>query len=381
MMTVPRFAVRALVARLGRRAAACAGLCLPFVAGVADAEHVFDVPSRSVSTQRPQIFLELPHGSIHLEPAPDGQLRIQGRQRVRADGRARAEALAAQTELEVFEDEQSCRVHVQIPVSPKRGFWDWVFGSGESVHVNLRVEVPAHAAVHVRTTSADVYATGLPSALRVETLSGDVSLRSLGAGVHVESAAGKVHIEDVRGRVDVEAVDSNVTLRRIGGNCRVDLTDGDVDAAELARNIEVQTRRGDVRLADLRGNLQLSTANGNAIVRHVRGDVRAQLAHGSLDAELEPRVGRYYEMTSRTGDLSVRLMGTTPFQLHAHAPSGVLQGTIPGMTYEHQGRHEIRGHVENGGPHVHVRSDEGDVHVCCPARESAGGCHGIKSRS
>ena len=349
----------------------------------ASREHVFEFPQRSVSTLHTHVFLDVPHGSVHLEPSADDQLHVQGMKRITTEDRERAERLAKITELDVFEDASSCRVVVEIPGAPKRGFWDWVFGSRENVAVELRVQVPAHVSLHVLTVSADVFASGVSEALRVQTTSGDVQLLDVGArGAYVEVATGRVRVENALGPVTVEGADSNVTLRGIAGHCRVDLASGDLEAADLQRNIEVQTQSGDVRLLDLRGNLQLATGSGNAIVRNVRGDVRAHLAHGSLDLELEPRTGRYYEMTSRTGDLSVRLLGRAPFQLHARAPNGALQGSIPGMTYEHNTRHEIRGRVDaSGGPHVHLRSDEGNVHVCCPARELSGGCHARKSRS
>ena len=345
-------------------------------------EQVFDIPQRTVSTLRQQLIFDVPHGTLHVEESDDNQLHIGGTKVISADTPERVAALAGQTNVDLFEDDLACRVLVEIPGPPKRGFWDWMFGGREQVGVDLRVQVPHNAALHIRTTSADVWGARLAGTLRVYSHSGDVHLFDVGSGVHVEVTRGRVHVENVDGAVVVEGADSNVTLRGIAGNCSVDLQEGDLEAADLRRNVAVQTRGGDVRLDDLRGNLQLSTASGNAIVRNVRGDVRTNLMHGHLDVELEPRLGRYYEMTSRTGDLSVRLLGRAPFQLHAQAPDGSLRGSIPGMTYEQHTSHEVRGQVDDsGGPHVHLRSDEGNVHVCCPARESAGRCSGDKLRS
>lgn len=348
----------------------------------ADREHVFDIPAQNVQTLRDLLILELPHGTLHIEKSDDDQLHIRGTKVVSAADVERVDSLAERTRVEVFEDGVACHVRVDIPGPAKRGFWDWMFGSNENVGVDLRVAVPGKAALNVRTTSADVSASGVSGALHVRSISGDVHLLDVGPGVRVEVARGRVHVEDARGSVVVEGASAHVTLRRVAGDCSVDLEEGDLEAADLQRNIEVQTQSGDIRLHDLRGNLRLATISGNAILRNVRGDVRTQLTHGHLDVELEPRLGRYYEMTSRTGDLSVRLLGLAPFQLHAHAPNGTLEGSIPGMTYEQHTRHEVRGRMEeSGGPHVHLRSDEGNVHVCCPARERSHGCPGLKSRS
>jgi hypothetical protein len=357
---------------------------LLFVATAADAsgEHVFDIPAQSVRTLRDLLVLEVPHGTLHIEKSHDDRLHVGGTKVISATDREHAERLAESTGVDVFEDELACHVRVDIPGPAKRGFWDWMFGSRESVGVDLRVAVPAKAGLRIRTTSAHVFASGVSGAVQVQSINGDVHLLDVGSGVRVEVARGRVHVEDAHGSVAVEGASANVTLRGISGDCTVDLEEGDLEAADLRRNIQVQTQSGDIQLHDLRGNLRLVTTSGNAILRNVRGDVRTQLTHGHLDVEFEPRLGRYYEMTSRTGDLSVRLLGLAPFQLHARAPNGELEGSIPGMTYEQHTRHEVRGRMEeSGGPHVHLRSDEGDVHVCCPARERSHGCPGPRSRS
>jgi hypothetical protein len=337
-------------------------------------EYVFEL--EDAARERPtHLTIQVPHGSVRLSRSTDNRLHLRGTKVIEAASPDRATVLTEATRVHWLEERGYTSVVAEFPATRPPGFWERVRGEREHVAVDLELLIPAGVPLRVHTESAAVRAGGLSAPIRIESTSGRIELHDLTGSLNLEVVHSAVFVEDVAGDVRVEGADAAVTLRRIGGHCVVELEGGEVVAADLGRDAEVETTNGDVHLSGLRGNLTLVTVAGDAILRGLAGDVRTRNDSGDLDLELEPRVGRHYDVTSRRGDVRLRLLGLAPFRLEATAPEGDLLGSIPGMAYEFHTPHELRGRVgSSGGPHIHVHSDEGNVHVCCPAREEQHTC-------
>ncbi|UCE01632.1 MAG: DUF4097 family beta strand repeat protein [Candidatus Latescibacterota bacterium] len=337
-------------------------------------EYVFELDE--VARERPTLLtIQVPHGSVRLSRSSDNRIHLQGTKVVEAASPDRATRLAEATRLRWQQERGFTSVVAEFPETRPPGFWERVRGEREHVAVDLELRVPAGVPLRVHTESAAVRGAGLSAPIRIESTSGRIDLHDLTSSLNLEVVHCAVDVQDVAGDVRVEGADATVTLRRIGGHCVVELDGGEVVAADLGRDAEVETTSGDVHLSGVRGNLTLVTVAGDAILKGLGGDVRTRNDSGDVDLELEPRLGRHYDVTSRRGDVNLRLLGLAPFQLEAAAPDGDLLGSIPGMAYEFHRPHELRGRVgDSGGPHIHVHSDEGNVHVCCPAREAQHTC-------
>ena len=210
-----------------------------------------------------ELNLRLHAGDVSLRGVEGGTVRIRD-----VDGNDLAERFTVEA------------ADGRLSLHPRGRFLiDFGFGlAGFGRAVQLSVEVPAGARIHLDTASASIHGTGLRGEQRYRTASGSIDL---------DAAAGEIAIDAVSGSVDLRvdgdvglsgrAVSGDVTVR--GGRLRslaLSLTSGDV---ELESDIAgpgpygVQTVSGDVSVTSGQG-LRVEA-------RTITGDVSSDLGHRS----------------------------------------------------------------------------------------------------
>jgi DUF4097 and DUF4098 domain-containing protein YvlB len=169
--------------------------------------------------------------------------------------------------------------------------------SGDRVSVDFTIQVPASAAVEVRSVSGAVRVTNVRGVVRAESVSGSVT--TIGSP-----------------RVEV--------ARSVSGNV-------ELDGASQAEDLTVASVSGNVRARDIKARaLQVSTVSGNIAVSNAACDrLEAKSVSGSIEyGGALARTGRY-DVNSHSGDVRLSLAGNTGFELTAATFSGDIRSELP----------------------------------------------------
>lgn len=223
--------------------------------------------------------LTLGGGEVTLETAESGQVEIE-LVPLRDDDITRQ--AIAEARVEMTDRGGGHEVVVNIP--KKSGF---LIGRGPKVGV--RVRCPRGSDLGLRTSSADLDATGALGAVDVKTASGDLSFEDV-ASLHVDTASGDMRVRDVEGSLNVRTASGDVSVRRCGGPLSANLVSGDLSVAEAAAGLAVSTVSGDVHI---------HAAGG--------GGMRIQAVSGDVHLAIKPGERLYIDASSVSGTMSSEL--------------------------------------------------------------------------
>jgi hypothetical protein len=172
-------------------------------------------------------------------------------------------------------------------------------GDRRPLHVSVAytVTAPAETRVTARSLSGDIRMTNIRGELSVDATSGNVEVTGAGRLATAKSISGHVTLTGIRTEagLDASSISGNVTVR-------------DVEARRLSVN-------------SISGNIALE---GAAAER-----VEAQTMSGNVVyAGVIARGGRY-DFKSHSGDVRLRIDGSTGFELDASTFSGSIRSDLP----------------------------------------------------
>jgi hypothetical protein len=174
------------------------------------------------------------------------------------------------------------RLAVDVP--EQRG----LFRGGADFRVHVRL--PKASAVHARTASADVEASGSLGAVEVSTASGDVVFEHA-REARARTASGDVRLSRVDGRVEVNSASGDVEIDRVGGDLTLGVVSGDIRVGEADASVRSHSVSGDQQIdAVVEGEVRAESVSGDVTIG-IRSGSRVQVdattLSGSAHSELE----------------------------------------------------------------------------------------------
>ncbi len=155
-------------------------------------------------------------------------------------------------------------------------------------HLDLRLRVPAWAAVSVEGSSVDVDVRGVSGAVDVRNLSGDIRVEGTSGDLHLYSGDGEVTVRNARGNVSARSEGDDVVLEHVRGEVRAESGSGDVRLADVdATTLHAGTLDGEVEFdgpLHPNGTYAFSVHDGDAVLRLPR-DVAANVVVSTFDGE------------------------------------------------------------------------------------------------
>jgi DUF4097 and DUF4098 domain-containing protein YvlB len=167
-----------------------------------------------------------------------------------------------------------------------------------SCSASFVVHIPEGTPVSVKTSSGDVYASGLSGRVELDVASGDVDLVALTGGTTAHVSSG------------------DVSARRLGGRVVLETSSGDVDGTELtATSVDAHASSGDVEVdvAAVPRHVTASSSSGDVMICVPRGRGEAYAARvdtNSGDRRLgirsDPAATRSLSAVTSSGDATIR---------------------------------------------------------------------------
>jgi hypothetical protein len=180
------------------------------------------------------------------------------------------------------------------------------------------------------------------------------------ADVRVTTLSGDVRIEAIDGEITVDTVSGDVRLDSLGSSLTVDTVSGDATLRDgRVASVRVGTTSGDVNLRGINGSLAVTTISGSIKVRDiVGGPVGLRTTSGAIDAN--GALSGNLDITSVSGDVSVKLPSRTGFRLVIRTVSGDIEA--PGVREVGASR-EWRTTIGDGAYAITIATTSGDVRV------------------
>ncbi len=179
----------------------------------------------------------------------------------------------------------------------------------------VTVDAPAALDLEARTSDGAIRVSGVQGYLKLHTTDGKVDVEDAGGALHLEASDGTIHVHNLKGSVDSSSSDGRVAI------------DGRLTAFHI--------HTGD-------GSLELALDEGSKL----DGSSRIQSSDGSVALRV-PR--------SLAADLDV------------HASDGEIECALPvsieGYSTAHQSGHNLRGHLNGGGPPLSIDTSDGSVSI------------------
>jgi hypothetical protein len=160
---------------------------------------------------------------------------------------------------------------------------------GRGPKVGVRVRCPEDSDLALRSSSADLEATGRLGSAEVKTASGDVHVEEV-ARLDVDTASGDVRARALAGAADVRTASGDMSLGRCNGMLSANLVSGDLYVEDAAAGLAVTTVSGDVQVR----------AGGG-------GSIRVQSVSGDVELAIKPGQRLYVDASSVSGTMSSEL--------------------------------------------------------------------------
>jgi hypothetical protein len=335
----------------------------------------FDYPiSRQQAIgSKSRILFDNVKGNIRVNGGDVSEIKISGRQTIRAYNKADADKASTQSSLEVTT--QGDRVFVranQEGVPAER-----------QVSMDLEVTVPRGASIEGRGRSGDFDITDVGGGVQISSDNAGVRLNKIGGNAKVDvKRSDIVRAVDVNGTVEVTGRGNDLELENIQGTVSVNgAFSGNMEFKNLAKAFHFESRNTDLRLERLPGRITMDLAAlsgvnmvGPITITTKSKDVKLEEFTQSLklelergDLELRPHNVPLAKIDARcrnVGNIELVLPSSAAFELVASTERGEVRNDYGGsVKMESEGRSQTMRTSGGGGPSIQVSTARGTVTV------------------
>ncbi|RYJ14435.1 hypothetical protein ELS19_11030 [Halogeometricum borinquense] len=213
----------------------------------------------------------------------------------------------------------------------------------------------------VRTEDGDATARETTGNVVVRTKDGDATARKTTGDADVRTEDGDAMAHETTGNVVVRTKDGDATARKTTGDADVRTKDGDATARKTTGDADVRTEDGDATAIGVKGFVRVHTTDGDARTESCDGILGVSSKNGDVDAEVSA-LRSDTRIETENGDaraslgesLNARVVGKT-----AHGDVSV-SATLDDSEVSDE---HVSGTVGDGGPTLHVQSENGDVKI------------------
>ena len=341
----------------------------------------FDFPLSGAfqAGKTPRIQIENLRGNARVVGADGEELKVTGRNSIRAFERKDAEKTNEQCRLEIVQ--QGDLIVVRTNQDKASG--------DQRVETELEIIVPRGATVQGRGRYGDFDISGITGNADVDSDNAGVRVSDIGGQVRVNlRRSDVVRAANVKGNVELRGRGADVELENVEGTVTVNGEfSGDLNFRRIAKPVRFESARTDLRLEKLNGSLQLSHGQlsaedftGPFTMRSNSKDVDLRNFTGGVDlqverGDLEIRPGRTplsaMNLNTRGGNIELILPEKAQFSLQAEVDKGEIDMGLPGQwrVEEAGGGQRVKGAAGNG-PTLTLSSRRGELRIRSGAVET-----------
>jgi hypothetical protein len=264
-------------------------------------------------------------GDITIRTADTQQVHVLVKQVIRTSTEQEADAILKKLTLTL---EQAGNDVIAESKYEPRGPGKW-FGSWPPVSVSFEVTVPKHFNLNLNTSGGDIAVASLRGDVRARTSGGNLKFDRIDGDIDAGTSGGHIWLKEGTARAKLHTSGGNIEVERAGGPTEVSTSGGNIRLKSVEELLSATTSGGDVQAlitGPIKRNLNLSTSGGKVVV----------------------------EVAKDTG-----------FRLDASTSGGEVRADGITITLEKgaNGKNQLVGSVNGGGPELKLRSSGGDIRI------------------
>lgn len=185
--------------------------------------------------------------------------------------------------------------------------------------------------------------------------------------VNLKSGSGSIHMEGFTAEKGVTASCSsgslNINRIETKGDCRLSANSGFINLENgIVKTLTGMVSSGSIKIENLEGAMDLSSDSGSIRVSG-RGHGKLKSSGGSIKADFKELSGDL-EMTSSSGEISLKLPQDLDFSMEANTSSGSIKTDFDDQLSFNKKGNLAKGQIGNGdGPAVRLNASSGGIKV------------------
>jgi DUF4097 and DUF4098 domain-containing protein YvlB len=313
-----------------------------------------------------RVVVKNARGDVFIEgEAGRGDIRCEYEKQARGRKRDEIERVFGAMDVEVRRSGDDLVIEAVYPKRKEsdRGLLSLIMQQYTSMRIDMRLRVPAAAAVVVAAGSGDVEVAGLEGAVEISASSGDITARRIGGALEIQVSSGDIVVADVAGPVELSAASGDISVRRVAKSVVVQSASGDVDAADIGGDLAIASTSGDVEVSGV-GSVEFRGTSGDAAFAGVRGGVIASISSGTVTVVAAPAAVADYTLASSSGGIVLAFEKELPggFALKAQTTTGEITVSLP-IKLHKVSRRYLAGIVGEGKSIVAIETSSGNITI------------------
>lgn len=332
----------------------------------------FPVAATFAAGKAPRVQIENLRGNARVVGTDGEEVKVTGRNSVRAFERPEAEKVNNLCKLEIVKQGDLIIIRTNQDKA-----------SGEPrIESELEIIVPRGATVQGRGRYGDFDISGIAGNVDIDSDNAGVRLSEIGGGVRVDlRRSDLIRASKVKGNVELRGRGSDVELEHVEGTVAVNGSyTGEILFRNIAKPLRFESSNTDLRLEKISGTVQFSRGElvaedftGPFSLRSNSKDVELRNFSGGIDVQvdrgdLDIRPGRLplstMTLAVESGNIDVVLPEKAQFSLSGEVDKGEIDLNLPGQwKVEEEGKGQrVKGSVGTG-PNIAIKSDRGELRV------------------
>ena len=146
---------------------------------------------------------------------------------------------------------------------------------------------------------------------------------------------------------------------------RINNRAGKVEVADLEGDQDISNRFGNVDIRNITGDLKVKNEFGQASVENLKGGAVISEGMGNLSVSFEKLVQKPIEVSSRFGNVTIKLPADSSFSVDANTQFGRIDSDFEGLRKSKPDftKDSIVGQIGQGGPPITVTTFNGNIRL------------------
>ncbi len=336
-------------------------------------DYDYDVNEAQPADGITRIVLDGVRGNMSVKGDDSAEVKVTGRQTVRAFGHNAADRAKANNQIHVERNGDE----LVVRTDESRGGPRFA-----QISADLDIEVPMGVSVESRGRTGDLAVDDVDGAVDVTNGRGDVRLNHIGKDVRIDATrSGDIHALDVKGSIDVQGHGSDIQLETVAGPVSIKGEfSGTLDFRDVAKPLEFTSSRtefraeaipgtvtmdlGDLKLANVSGPVRFQSGTRDIQITDATELVDLKVDRGDIQIIASKAPVPKMDIHTRNGDISLTLPGDAGFQLDGSTSQGEIESGFGSHLRIDSSGHSATVKGQNGaGPEITVVTDRGDISV------------------
>jgi DUF4097 and DUF4098 domain-containing protein YvlB len=235
-----------------------------------------------------------------------------------------------------------------------------------TLYADLRIAVPAGAALAVRDQLGAVRAEDLSGTIEVDTGSGDVRFGVFAGTLKIETGSGDIRLGATKGETAVHTGSGDIAIGNLVGNGVFETGSGDVVLDQVAAGkLTLDTGSGNVTIkSGTVAKVVAKTGSGDVHLSHVElEELVADTGSGNVTLQSSLAQARQLRIGTGSGDIEIAAGRGATFDVDSDQGSGDLRVGYTDATLRKHGSKVIGARRGDGRTRIHIETGSGDCSI------------------